>query len=134
MKRRCYNPTKPAYKYYGARGITICEVWLQHPEKFITWALEAGWVKGLTIDRENNDGPYSPENCRVATYAQQMRNTRGNRLVTYDGRTMILEDFIKIYAVVSRGTVKKRLSRGIDPIPAALTPSRNKKQGVKNDH
>lgn len=65
MKRRCYNHNEKKYKNYGARGIAICDEWLNHPEAFVKWGIENGYKKGLEIDRyPNNDGNYEPSNCR----------------------------------------------------------------------
>jgi hypothetical protein len=84
MKQRCYNPKSTAYKSYGARGVYICQQWLDHSGAFIVWALMHGWKPGLTIDRINNDGPYSPENCRFVSRAINVRNSRTTKLKESD--------------------------------------------------
>lgn len=76
MKVRCYNSSSPDYKNYGARGITICEEWLSGSESFITWALDNGYERGLSIERINNDEGYSPDNCKWATRVEQNQNQK----------------------------------------------------------
>jgi hypothetical protein len=73
MKTRCYNPKCRAFKTYGARGIRVCEEWRDSPEAFVRWALEHGWQKRLTINREDNDRDYDPSNC---TFISKPDNNR----------------------------------------------------------
>jgi hypothetical protein len=73
MIQRCTNPKQPNYRYYGGRGITICERWLAF-DNFLADMGER--PDGLEIDRINNDGNYEPGNCRWATRSQQVRNRR----------------------------------------------------------
>ena len=61
IKKRCYNKNNKAYKNYGGRGISMCKEWFD-PKTFIEWALPL-WKTGLQIDRRDNDGNYTPENC-----------------------------------------------------------------------
>ena len=76
LKQRCYNKNKPGYKDYGGRGITVYEEWVNNPVVFVEWALVNGWKKGLYIDRIDNDGDYSPWNCRFVTNRENCLNTR----------------------------------------------------------
>ena len=81
MKQRCLNPNNTAYKFYGGRGITICDEWLDF-NNFYNWAMANGYSDSLTIDRINNDGNYNPDNCRWTTrsiqnMSKKYKNTSG---------------------------------------------------------
>ena len=77
MCARCAKPNHPAWKNYGARGITVCERWRQ----FSTFLSDMGRKPSpeFSLDRINNNGNYEPGNCRWATWAQQANNRRTNK-------------------------------------------------------
>lgn len=75
MLERCLNPDHPNYRYYGGRGITVCQRW---QKSFETFVADVGRrpTNNLSLDRINNDGNYEPGNVRWATRAEQTRNRR----------------------------------------------------------
>ena len=76
MKQRCHNPDNKSYKYYGARGITLCKEWFESSKAFVEWGLDNGWADGLTIERMDNNKGYSPDNCNFVEHAINMQNRR----------------------------------------------------------
>ena len=80
MNGRCYVKNASPYKYYGGRGIIVCEEWRDSYELFKEWALANGWEKGLHVDRRNGDKNYCPGNCRIVTLKENNRNKRGVKL------------------------------------------------------
>lgn len=91
MMSRCYNEKNHNFPRYGARGITVCDVW-HDPKAFIDWAKETVGEKSenLTLDRIDNNKGYSPDNCRWSTMKEQSNNRCNTRLETIDGETMPL--------------------------------------------
>lgn len=84
IKNRCYNPNCKTYKYYGGKGIKICDEWLKDSNKFVSWSLQNGFkleknnknYNSITIDRIDNDKDYCPENCRWVTMLDQANNKK----------------------------------------------------------
>lgn len=70
IRKRCYNPESWNYKYYGGKGVRMCDAWLNNYPAFRRWAVANGYSKGLHIHRINNDGDYSPDNCKFLTPAE----------------------------------------------------------------
>lgn len=79
MKHRCYNTQSESYRYYGARGITICDEWRNDFMNFYDWAINNGYSDDLSIDRIDVDGNYCPKNCRWVDFVTQANNKRNSR-------------------------------------------------------
>jgi len=99
MKSRCYYTGNIAYKNYGGRGITVCEKWIHDFLVFRDWALTHGYTEELTIDRKDNNGNYSPENCKWSTPKEQANNTRYNVRITHEGQTKTVAEWSEILGV-----------------------------------
>lgn len=121
MTQRCYNPKCRGYKNYGARGIVICDEWLEDRESFYKWATTHGYKEGLSLDRIDNNGPYSPENCRWATQQEQSNNTRFNVRLTFNGVTLSISEWAKKLKV-RPGKLYKRKYRGWSDERILTTP------------
>lgn len=135
MQKRCFDPKNQAYRYYGARGITVCERW----KSFRNFLLDMGRKPHprFTIERENVDGGYEPSNCKWIARSEQGRNKRNSVFVTYAGRRMLLIDAIDDMGL-SRGLVQNRLRAGwtlaqalsLPPLPSGRTRGTKNKKPV----
>ena len=75
MKDRCYNPNSQRFPWYGAKGITVCQEWLESPAAFISWCQNQGWQPGMEIDKDlkvPGCTVYSPTTCSVVSHRQNM--------------------------------------------------------------
>lgn len=116
MRQRCTNPAEPAYPDYGGRGIYVCDRWTYGDGErggFECFLADMGAkpAPGLSLERRDNDGPYSPENCVWATPAEQARNRRTNRHLTIDGERLIVADVARRVGLTP-ACLARRLSAG----------------------
>ena len=95
IKSRCFRKSDRAYRYYGGRGIVMCDEWKNDFFAFQDWIVGHGYKDDLTIDRIDNNGNYCPGNCRFVTMKEQSRNKRNNIFVEHDGEVKILSDWAK---------------------------------------
>ena len=111
MLGRCNNLKDQHYSTYGGRGIKVCKRWSGN-DGFINFVEDMGEKpKGKSIDRIDNDGGYTPENCRWVTRQRQSNNMASNHLVTFNGRTQTLMDWSRETGI-PHSTLWKRLKEG----------------------
>lgn len=87
MTYRCYKEDSKSYKFYGAKGIKVCDEWLNDPSKFEKWAIENGYQDDLTIDRIDSNKDYEPSNCRWVPKKlnSQLGGMAGSNYIEVDG-------------------------------------------------
>lgn len=118
MIGRCNQPNNTIFRYYGAKGIRVCEEWSEYIP-FRDWALSHGYSEDLSLDRIDVNGDYEPGNCRWATKKEQANNTTANVYVEYCGERKTLAEWAD-YAGLKYHTFYCRLRRGW-PFEKALT-------------
>jgi hypothetical protein len=128
MKARCLNPLVSDYKNYGGRGIAVCDKWLGK-DGFSSFLIDMGSCpKQYTIERVDNDGPYSPENCLWIAKQEQVNNTRNNRLMTLGGDIVTVTQAAQKIGI-SVGTLSARINKcGWSEEKALNTPLRGRRQ------
>lgn len=120
MKDRCYNPNSPNYKYYGAKGVKVCDEW-QDFSGFYRWVQTTNYNDKLTIDRINCFGNYEPSNFRWATMKEQNNNTSKNFLITIGTETKSAQEWSEASGL-HRTTILARIKNGWSAEEAVLTP------------
>lgn len=123
--QRCCNDTGDyEWEKYGGRGIRICDEWRQF-SSFRDWALSSGYSDSLSIDRIDNNGDYSPDNCRWASIYEQNNNKRTSKFISYSGETGTIREFADRYGL-AYSCLYERLRLGWSVRDALLTPSRGR--------
>jgi len=92
IKARCCNPQSSKFKYYGGRGIKMCNRWQQSFTDFVADMGDRPTPQH-TVERKDTNGDYCPENCTWATMREQTRNKRSNRFFTFNGETLCVNDW-----------------------------------------
>ncbi len=121
IRRRCHHATSRGFHLYGGRGITVCDTWRHDFAAFLR-DMGPRPSRQHSIERIDNNGPYSPENCKWATREEQGRNKRNNHLVTWDGRTQTLIEWANELGLTIY-TLWRRLHRW--PLERAMTEPLN---------
>lgn len=106
MIGRCTNPRHQSFVYYGARGISVCQRWMEYAN-FISDMGRRPTPKH-TLDRIDNNNGYEPSNCRWALWKEQLRNTRRNRMIAFRGKTQCLSAWAEEVGL-SASVIRKRI-------------------------
>lgn len=126
MKGRCQDPGNNRYRYYGGRGIRVCERW---DESFINFLQDVGerplGPTRFTLDRIDQNGHYEPGNVRWATYSEQARNYGRNIMLSLNGVTQCLSDWAEEYKI-PRGRLRDRIVKLGWPLQDALNTSKRR--------
>ncbi len=118
MRARCQNPATLYYANYGGRGIKVCERW----NYYLNFLADMGErPHGMTLDRIDNDGDYSPDNCRWATRVEQMNNSRINRFITVNGERLTVAQAARKTGIAAN-VINRRLGLGWPEDVAATFP------------
>ena len=122
MMLRCYCPGHQSFRYYGARGVKVCDEWRHNPAAFGRWAVEkGGWRPGrLVIDRIDPKGDYTPENCRFISRIQSNRNRTNCSYYTLTLTGTVSQ--WAAWAGIKPDTLRHRLAAGWDILKAIETP------------
>ena len=121
MRYRCSKPTDISYKYYGLKGIKVCDEWDNDYQSFYDWAVNNGYKEGLEIDRIDTYGDYCPTNCRWTTRKEQMNNTTFNRSITINNITLTISEWSSLFNI-SYDLFWDRLKAGWDAVSALTAP------------
>lgn len=118
MKIRCYDENSENYHNYGGRGIKICDEWMINKnykglKSFVKWAEESGYSEGLSIERVDVNGDYSPQNCTFITMAEQQKNKQTTRRITIKGVTKCLSEWSRLSGL-GYTTILRRICAGWD--------------------
>jgi len=124
MRLRCHNPKNPAYKDYGARGITVCERWLDDPQAFLD-DMGTKPTPDHEIDRKDNSLGYEPGNCRWVLREINCRNRRSNHLIEFNGEQKTLVEW-STQTGIRAESIDARIKSGWSIERALTTPSRPK--------
>lgn len=145
MLERCFNPTARSYKYYGSRGITVCDRWRMTTPTALLGSM-AGFENFLadmgerpspehTIDRIDVHGPYSPENCRWATWEEQANNRRNTVWIEFQGERLSAAQWSRRLGVaIDLHAVAKKYGRSLESVLASFVVAVEEGKHIKPAH
>ena len=113
MLYRCYTPDFIDYPRYGGRGIRVCERW--HDIRNFVEDMLPTFRKHLQIERIDNGGNYTPNNCKWATRSEQALNRRTGHQITFQGRTLSISEWAKETGIKYNTLSKRLLDQGLTP-------------------
>lgn len=133
MHSRCDNPNTPKFENHGGRGISVCDEWSGDDGfiNFYTWAINNGYSDDLSIDRIDNDGNYSPDNCHWTDYEGQQINRRNTLFIEINGVSKQTRDWAKENNLTVN-TIWGRWYRG-DRGEDLIRPSKRQKEELHNE-
>lgn len=115
IHQRCYDKNHVRYKFYGGKGITVCERWHSFPNFLEDMGMPE---KGMSIERIDTNRGYSPDNCKWASSYEQMRNTSRTRIIEFNGERKCVVDWA-LSVGIDESSMRERLSKW--PLEKALT-------------
>lgn len=126
IKQRCENANRRDYQNYGGRGIKLCNEWHEYVA-FRDWALANGYNDSKSIERIDNDGDYSPSNCRWDDYDAQMNNKRNSFTLSINGETKTAAEWSRVSGIPA-DRIRKRKRKGWTDSDAVFEPLSKKHQ------
>jgi hypothetical protein len=131
IKQRCYNGNSKNFNNYGGRGITICDEWKNSFINFYNWCINNGWNADLEIDRMDNNGNYSPNNCRCVSRVINVRNRRNTLKIIFNNQEKSLSEWADIIGV-SYSTLSQRIFKLKIPLEKAMSKKVFRRKHIKS--
>lgn len=114
MMSRCYDNRVKGFRYYGGKGVRVCDEWYNNYQNFLDWSLANGWAEGLEIDKDiRGDGMlYSPDTCMWVTPLENTQNTTAHKRHLFNGKKMSVAKVAKLTGIPANVLSMRMSSRG----------------------